>query len=62
MTHHGESTPWVPEKVQVFLAKMRQEINNPNYHAYYYRKRVWAQKPYDTKPEAESKVEVEKLA
>lgn len=62
LTHFGDPTPWAPEEVHVFLAKMRQEINNPNYHAYYYRKRVWAQKPYDTKPKAESKVVVENLA
>lgn len=62
MTHYGEPTPWAPEEVRVFLAKMRQEINNPNYHAYYFRKRVWAQKPFDEAPKAESKVEVETLA
>lgn len=49
LTHFGEPTPWTPEEVQVFLAKVRQEVNAPGLHAYFLKRRVWAQKPLDTK-------------
>lgn len=62
MTRFGEPTPWTPEEVQVFLAKCRQEVNDPGLHMYYLKRRVWAQKPFDKEPKAESKVEVENLA
>lgn len=47
LTRFGEPTPWTPEEVQVYLAKARQLINNPKIHMYSFRKRVWAQKPFD---------------
>lgn len=45
LTRFRKPTPWTPDEVQVYLAKVRQEINAPRLHAYYERKRVWAQKP-----------------
>lgn len=30
-------------------------------HAYYLKRRVWGQKPYDSEPKAEQKTEVENL-
>lgn len=62
LTRFGEPRPWAPKEVLVFVATVKQEVNNPDIHAYYLRKRVWAQKPYDTKPKNESKVEVDNLA
>ena len=47
LTRFGKPTPWTPDQVQVYLAKVRQEINTPGLHAYYERKRVWAQKPFE---------------
>lgn len=48
MTRFGEPTPWTPEEVHVFLAKARQEVNDPKLHAYFLKKRVWAQKPFNS--------------
>lgn len=62
MTNHGKPQPWSPEEVQVYLAKVRNEINAPGLHAYSLKRRVWAQKPFDKEPKAESKVEVVNLA
>lgn len=62
MTRFGEPTPWTPDEVQVFLAKVRQEANAPGLHAYWPKKRVWAQKPFDRAPKTESKHKVENLA
>lgn len=47
----------------MLLAKARNEINNPAYHTYARFRRVWAQKPYDTKPAAKKpEAVVEKVA
>lgn len=62
MTRFGEPEPWTPEEVHVYLAKVRKEIENPDIHAYVFRRRVWAQKPFDNEPEDEQKVEVENVA
>lgn len=62
MTRFGDPTPWTPEEVHVLLAKARQEVNDPKLHAYVLKKRVWAQKPYDVEPKAESKHEVVDLS
>lgn len=40
--------PWSPEEVQIYLAKIRKEMNDPTIHSYLIVKRVWAQKPVDT--------------
>ncbi|KAK4238780.1 S-adenosyl-L-methionine-dependent methyltransferase, partial [Achaetomium macrosporum] len=37
---------WSPEEVTVMLAKVRQAIKNPAYHAYYPLKTVYTQKPF----------------
>ena len=34
LTHYGEPVPWTKEEVQVYLAKVRKELNNPHIHAY----------------------------
>lgn len=44
LTHFGEPEPWTAEEVQVYLAKVRNEINS-GYHVYVPMRRVWAQKP-----------------
>jgi ubiquinone/menaquinone biosynthesis C-methylase UbiE len=36
---------WSKEEVRVYLAHLRREWRNPNIHAYYRQKVVWAQKP-----------------
>ena len=46
-TSVGEK-PWTPEEVQVYLAKMRGELENRNWHKYIRQRRVWAQKPFET--------------
>lgn len=60
-THFGEPVPWTAEEVQVWLAKFRKDVENQGIHAYYLKRRVWAQKPFD-EPKDEQKVEVENLA
>ncbi|CAI7624433.1 unnamed protein product [Penicillium manginii] len=34
LTHFGEPIPWTTEEVQVFLAKVRQELKDPHIHGY----------------------------
>lgn len=46
LTHFGQPQPWSIEKVQVWLAKVRNEIN-AGYHIYQKARRVYAQKPFD---------------
>lgn len=41
LTKFGEPEPWTPEQVQVYLAKVRQELNNSGYHSYIKFRRVW---------------------
>ena len=41
LTKFGEPEPWLPEEVQVYLAKVRKEIENPKYHTYINMRRVW---------------------
>jgi len=36
---------WSKEEVQVLFALLRRELRNPNIHAYFPQKVVWAQKP-----------------
>ncbi|KAJ5376796.1 hypothetical protein N7509_013682 [Penicillium cosmopolitanum] len=45
LTHFGEPEPWTKEEVQVFLAKVRQELKDPHIHGYNWINRVWARKP-----------------
>lgn len=57
MTKFGEPEPWSPEEVHVFLAKMRKEMEDPKLHGYFYKRRVWGQKPWDSatkKPTAQT--------
>ena len=56
LTKFGTPQPWSVDEVQVFLAMARQDMDNPRSHAYMVYKRVWAQKPYDTKPKEEKAV------
>ncbi|KAJ5215109.1 hypothetical protein N7468_010788 [Penicillium chermesinum] len=46
LTKHGAPKPWTKEAVYVYCAKVRNEINNANYHAYHKARRVWARKPF----------------
>lgn len=48
MTKFGEPEPWSPEEVHVFLAKVRKEIEDPKLHGYFYKRRVWGQKPLNS--------------
>lgn len=48
LTHHPVK-PWSPEEVKVFLDKVRAEIEGGGFHAYLFKKRVWAQKPLEDK-------------
>lgn len=62
LTKHGLPTPWQPEEVQVWLAKVREETNK-GYRIYQKYTRVWAQKPFDGQPKAEqSEPKVENVA
>ena len=47
LTRYGEPEPWSSEKVHVYLANVRKEMENPRVHAYLFKRRVWAQKPMD---------------
>lgn len=44
-TKLGSPSPWSAEEVQVFLAKLRAEVEEKRVHAYYLKRRVWGQKP-----------------
>ena len=46
LTKFGEPEPWSAEEVQVYLAKVRQELADPKLHCYIYKKRVWASPPF----------------
>ena len=48
LTHYGVPENWTPEEVHVWIALMRKEINNPAYHAYCLKRRVYAQKPLNS--------------
>ncbi len=61
LTKYGAPTPWRYEEAQVYLAKVRNELD-AGYHCYQKAKRVWAQKPFDEQPNAEVKVGFENLA
>lgn len=36
LTKFGEPTPWSPDEVQVYVARVRNEISQPNLHCYHY--------------------------
>ncbi|KAJ5184050.1 hypothetical protein N7492_001666 [Penicillium capsulatum] len=57
LTHFGAPEPWTQEEVRVYVAKMRKELKNPNYHAYQRARRVWARKPFPDEVPKEVKVE-----
>ena len=62
LTHFGKPTPWTPEEVLVYMAKARNDLNNPKYHIYQRFRRVWAQKPNETEKKVETKGEVQTVA
>lgn len=37
LTRHGAPEPWSAEAVQVYVAKVRQEVQNPRLHGYHLR-------------------------
>lgn len=43
LTKFGELTPWTPEEVQVWLMKVREDLNK-GYRIYQNDRRVWAQR------------------
>lgn len=45
LTKFGEPEPWSPEEAQVFLAKVKNELNDPRLHFYVWKRRVWGMKP-----------------
>ena len=47
LTKYGSPEPWSAEEVQVYLAKVRKDVEIPGLHAHYLKRRVWAQKPFD---------------
>ena len=47
LTTSGEPKPWSVEEVNVWLKKVRKEIDNPGYHCYQKARRVWARKPFE---------------
>ena len=61
LTKYGDPEPWSPEEVQVLLAKVRNDMNNKNYHAYSTIRRVWARKPLSSEASATPEVEVENV-
>ena len=58
----GSPTPWTPEEVTVYCAKLRNELDE-GYHIFQYHRQVYAQKPLDdaSKKEPEQPV-VENVA
>ena len=60
-THFGEPEPWTADEVQIWLAKFRKDVETKGIHAYYLKRRVWAQKPFNESKE-EKKVEFETAA
>lgn len=44
LTKFGEPKPWSADEVRVYVAKVRQELQNPGLHIWHYTRRVWAQK------------------
>ncbi|CAI7642155.1 unnamed protein product [Penicillium discolor] len=59
LTHYGEPVPWTKEEVQVYLAKVRKELNNPQIHAYEPANRVWARKPTKEELKVKANIKVE---
>ncbi|KAJ5605182.1 hypothetical protein N7510_010336 [Penicillium lagena] len=55
LTKHGSPQPWTKEEVQVLMAKIRTEIQNPRIHVFQRAKRVWARKPTTEELAAKSK-------
>lgn len=49
LTTSGAPKPWSVEEVNVWLEKVRKEIDNPSYHCYQKARRVWARKPFEVK-------------
>ncbi|KAJ5951700.1 uncharacterized protein N7479_010113 [Penicillium vulpinum] len=45
LTKFGVPTPWTKEEVQVLLAGVRKELQNPHVHMWQYARRVWGRKP-----------------
>ena len=55
----GKPKPWSTEQVQVYLAKIRKEVDS-GWHIYQRARRVWAQKPFD-EPKKVQDAELESL-
>ena len=74
LTKFGQPEPWTPEEVQLYLAKVKRDIETPRVHEDNHYSHVWVrvmtskrskankiktQKPFGTTPMAEQKPEVE---
>ena len=46
--------PWSPGEVLMYVANVRKEMVSRGFHSYFRMRRIWAQKPFDTKPAAEN--------
>ena len=53
LTHFGTPRPWSAEEVQVYLAKIRKDVD-AGYHLYQTHKRIWAMKPFDAESAAKA--------
>ncbi|KAJ5093686.1 hypothetical protein N7456_009547 [Penicillium angulare] len=47
LTKFGAPTPWTPDEVQVYLAKVRGDLKNPTIHGWEFARRIWARKPLE---------------
>ncbi|KAJ5833918.1 hypothetical protein N7474_002229 [Penicillium riverlandense] len=45
LTNFGSPHAWTKEEVQVYVAKLRNELKDPRCHPYHRSRRVWARKP-----------------
>lgn len=46
-TTDGDPDEMAPEEVQLYLAKIRRDLEQKRWHPYVLNKRAWAQKPFD---------------
>ena len=48
LTRFETPTSWSVEEVQVYLSKVRKELQSDGFHTYFVYRRVRGQKPFDT--------------
>lgn len=62
LTTIGDSDPMVPEEVQLYFVQIRKDLEQKKCHPYIFNRRMWAQKPFDTKTKEEKALVVETVA